>query len=257
MYNNEEHTLKRSTRLSKKQLESQRTKFLVARTEKQKEYIRLIKTKTIVFALGEAGTGKTRCACSIALEELYAGRIQKIILTRPVLEAGESLGFLPGDLSEKINPYMLPIYNEFQESIDEKEMKALIENKKIEIVPIAFMRGHTFKDCIVIADELQNASFKQIKTLLTRLGESGRLIINGDLNQSDLPSNMQGGLKDVVNKLADMEEVGLVVFDRDDIVRSPLIGKILDRLDRRTPDVTEPPIRDSWREYYDEDDVDD
>lgn len=251
--------MRRSTRLSKKQqLESQRTKFLVARTEKQKEYIRLIKSKRIIFAIGEPGTGKTRVACSIALEELYSNKIQKVILTRPVLEAGESLGFLPGDLNEKINPYMLPIYNEFLESIDEKELKTLSspEIKKIEIVPLAFMRGHTFKNCIVIADELQNASFKQIKNLLTRIGENGRLIINGDLNQSDLPRDMQGGLREVVNKLKNLEEVGVVRFDREDIVRDPFIAKILDELDKAEEDITEPPLKDTWRQFYDPDSED-
>lgn len=246
--------MRRSRRLARKQtLEQQRTKFLIPKTEKQKEYIRLIKSKRIIFAIGEPGTGKTRVACSIALEELYADKIQKVILTRPVLEAGESLGFLPGDLNEKINPYMLPIYNEFLESIDQKELNALSspDVKKIEIVPLAFMRGHTFKNCIVIADELQNASFKQIKNLLTRIGENGRLIINGDLNQSDLPRDMQGGLREVVNKLKRLEEVGIVMFGREDIVRDPFIAKILDSLDKE--DITEPPLRDTWREYYDPD----
>jgi phosphate starvation-inducible PhoH-like protein len=153
---------------------------------------------------------------------------------------------------------MLPIYNEFLESIDEKELKTLSspEIKKIEIVPLAFMRGHTFKNCIVIADELQNASFKQIKNLLTRIGEGGRLIINGDLNQSDLPRDMQGGLREVVNKLKNLEEVGVIRFDREDIVRDPFIAKILDELDKAEADITEPPIKDSWRQYYDPDSED-
>lgn len=227
----------------------------MAKTERQKEYIRLIRTKRITFAIGEPGTGKSRCSCSIALEDLYNGKVEKIILTRPVLEAGESLGFLPGDLSEKINPYMLPIFNEFLESIEDRELKKLIDEKRIEIVPLAFMRGHTFKNCIVICDEFQNASYKQIKNLLTRLGENARLVINGDLAQSDLANHLQGGLKDVVDKLCDgsIEEIGLVIFDRDDIVRDPLIAKILDKLD--PPSVTERAPKDSWKEeYYDEED---
>lgn len=218
--------------MSKQQkLEVQKTKFLVAKTEKQKDYIRLIKSKIIIFALGQTGTGKTRVACSIALEELLTGKIDKLVLTRPVLEAGESLGFLPGDLSEKLDPYMQPIYNEFKESIEEKEYKARIAAKEIEIVPLAFMRGRTFKNCIVIADEMQNATYSQIKNLLMRLGEGGRLIINGDPTQSDLPHYMRGDLQDIIEALEDVEEVGLVEFSREDIVRHPLIGKILDKLE--------------------------
>lgn len=228
----------------------------MAKTEKQKEYIRLIKSKILVFALGEAGCGKTRVACSIALEELYNNKIEKIFLTRPVIESGENLGFLPGDLNEKINPYMLPIFNEFQESIEERDFKTLLFDKKIEIVPLAFMRGRTFKRAIVIADEMQNASFKQIKNLLTRLGDDSRIILNGDLTQSDLPHHLQGGFETVVNKLCqgDMDEAGLVVFDRSDIVRHPLVAKILDRLDPPQSIVDKAP-KDSWREeYYGEED---
>jgi len=222
--------------LSKKQtLQPQHTKFLIPKTEKQKEYIRLIRTKTIIFALGQAGTGKTRVACSIALEELMNGKISKLILTRPVLESGESLGFLPGDLSEKINPYMLPIFNEFQESIDVKQLKLFLENKTIEIIPLAFMRGHTMKNCIVIADEMQNATYAQLKNLLTRVGDQGRLIINGDPAQSDLPYHSQGALDDIIDALCftgdSIDEIGLVEFSREDIVRHALIGKILDKLE--------------------------
>lgn len=224
-------------------LEPQKSKFLVAKTDKQKTYIKLIKSKTIIFALGQAGTGKTRVACSIAIEELLAGKVERIILTRPVLEAGESLGFLPGDLSEKIDPYMQPIYNEFKESIDKKDLDNYLnpQNKQIEIVPLAFMRGRTFKNAIVIADEMQGATYPQIKNLLTRLGEGSRLLINGDITQSDLPYHQQGALEDIVGVLEDLDEVGVVEFSREDIVRHPLIGKILDKLEILEKENNKPP----------------
>lgn len=216
-----------------KDLQVQKTKFLVAKNDKQKEYIRYIRTKTIIFASGSSGTGKTRCACSVAIEELLANKIEKLVITRPVLECGESLGFLPGDLSEKINPYMQPIFNEFKESIEEKELKEYLLSGQIEIVPLAFMRGRTFKNSIVIADEMQGATYIQLKNLLTRLGENSRLIINGDYTQSDLPYHLQGALEDIIDVLCDdsIEEIGVVAFAKEDIVRHPLIGKILDKLE--------------------------
>lgn len=246
--------MRRSNRLSKKQqLEVQNVKFLVAKNEKQKQYIKLIKEKTIVFAIGEAGTGKSFVPCSIAITELKANRINKIVLLRPAVEADENLGFLPGDLNEKITPYMLPIYNIFKDYIDQKELLELIKAEKIEIIPFAFLRGHTLKDCIVLVDEAENCTHNQLKNLLTRLGSGAKILINGDVTQCDLPHHERGALEKMINKLCDgtIDEIGLIVFDRSDIVRHPLITKILDKLEYN---ITAPkPIRDSWREYYDPD----
>lgn len=224
----------------------------MARNEKQKQYIRLIKDKTIIFAIGPSGTSKTRTACSIALEELYKGNFDKIILTRPVLECGSSMGFLPGDLSEKIQPYMVPLFVEFLESIDQKELESLIRDKKIEIVPFNFMRGRNFKRCVVIADESQGCTDEQLKTLITRVSEGCKIVVNGDLSQSDLPKHLQGALERMINKLCDgtIDEIGLVQFTRDDIIRHPLISKILDKLEYN---IVGPPIKDPWRNCYDPD----
>lgn len=222
-------------------LEAVRTKFLVAKNEKQKQYIRLIKEKTIIFAIGEAGTGKSYVSTSLALQELKAEKIEKIIITRPIVQVDEDLGFLPGDLHEKINPYVLPIYNILKDYIDQKELTLLIEEKRIEIIPLAFMRGHTFSNCYVLCDEMENATYNQLKTLLTRLGPQGKLIINGDVTQSDLPYYQRGALQDIIDSLEELEEVGIVEFERADIVRHTLIGKILDKLevlekeDRKVP----------------------
>lgn len=238
--------------MSRKQsLEVQRTKFLVPQNDRQKEYIKLIKSKVITFAIGPAGSSKTRTACSIALEELYNGKVDKIVITRPIRESEESLGFLPGDLSEKIQPYMVPIFGEFTESINQKELEALIRDGKIEMVPFAYMRGRNLKRAIVISDESQNCTDNQLKNLVTRICDGSRLVINGDLSQSDLLPHLQGGLERMINKLCDgtIDEIGLVIFDRSDIVRHPLISKILDKLEKN---IVIPPIRDSWREYYDE-----
>lgn len=239
--------------MSKKQLTDQKIKFLVAKNEKQKDYIRLIKDKTIVFAIGEAGTGKSYVACSMAIQELKAEKIEKVVLLRPAVEADENLGFLPGDLNEKITPYMLPIYGIFQEYIDKKELDALIAAEKIQIIPFAFLRGHTLKNCIVVVDEAENATDNQLKNLLTRIGENCKLLINGDITQCDLPNHLRGGLEKVINKLCDGEikEIGLIRFEREDIVRHPLITKILDKL---APDVINRSPRDYWREYDEDDD---
>lgn len=212
-------------------MEVQKTKFLVAKNEKQKQYIRLIRDKIIVFATGEAGTGKSYIPTSLALQELKAEKIEKIIITRPIVQVDEDLGFLPGDLYEKINPYILPIYNILKDYIEQKELVLLLESKKIEVIPLAFIRGHTFSNCYVLADEMENATYNQIKTLLTRVGDSCKIIINGDITQSDLPYHIQGALEDVIGSLQSLEEVGVVEFGREDIVRHPLIGKILDKLE--------------------------
>ena len=240
--------------MSKKQLQTQHTKFLVAKNERQKDYIKLIKDKVITFAIGPAGTGKSFISCSIAIQELKAERIAKIVLLRPAVEADENLGFLPGDLNEKITPYMLPIYNIFQDYIDKKELEELIKLGKIEIIPFAFLRGHTLRDSIVIVDEAENCTYNQLKNLLTRIGPNAKLLINGDVTQCDLSHYDRGALEKIINKLCRpaMEEIGLIQFNREDIVRHPLISKILDRLDDDT--VIEPPIRNSWRDYDDKED---
>ena len=234
-------------------MQPHRGKFLLAKNDKQRLYVQLIREKRIVFAIGEPGTGKSFIPCSLAIQDLNAGKIDKIILLRPVVEAGESLGFLPGDLNEKIQPYILPLLYQFIDAgLEQKELELLVKDKKIEVIPFAFLRGHTFRNCFVLSDECENASYDQLKNLLTRISDGCRIVINGDIAQSDLPRHLQGGLEKIINKLCDgeIEEIGFIKFNRNEIVRDPLISKILDKLEYN---IIDPPIKDTWKQYYDPD----
>jgi phosphate starvation-inducible PhoH-like protein len=187
----------------------------------------------VVFLLGPAGCGKTMISCAFAISEILAGKKEQIVLTRPIVEAGENLGFLPGDLNEKVSPYMVPMYDSIQKCVGrEGQQKEIIENS-IRVSPLAFMRGVTFDDSICIFDEAQNATKSQLKLFLTRFGQNSKIIITGDPYQSDLKPGDQG-LMHVVKQLEDLPGVGVIYFKASSIVRHPLIGSILERLEDRS-----------------------
>jgi len=203
-------------------------KNIFARTEKQKTYINNLAKNNIIFSLGPAGTGKTYLAVAVAVSKLMSGEVKKIILSRPAVEAGENLGFLPGDLKEKIDPYLIPLYDSLYELVGYEKMQKKIEDGTVEIAPLAFMRGRTLKDSYVILDEAQNATDTQIKMFLTRLGKNTTMVVNGDPSQIDLPGSKSSGLLKSVNILDNIEEIKITRFDTSDVQRHPLVSKIID-----------------------------
>ncbi len=203
-------------------------KNIFARTEKQKKYIKNLQTSNIVFSLGPAGTGKTFLAVAVAVSKLMSGEVNKIILSRPAVEAGENLGFLPGDLKEKIDPYLIPLYDSLYELVGYEKMQKKIDDGIVEIAPLAFMRGRTLKNSFVILDEAQNATDTQIKMFLTRLGKNTTMVVNGDPSQIDLPSSKSSGLLKSVNILDDIDEIKITRFESSDVQRHPLVTKIID-----------------------------
>lgn len=203
-------------------------KNILARTEKQKKYINCLAKNNIIFSLGPAGTGKTFLAVAVAVNKLMSGEVNKIILSRPAVEAGENLGFLPGDLKDKIDPYLIPLYDSLYELIGYEKMQKKIDDGTIEIAPLAFMRGRTLKDSYVILDEAQNATDTQIKMFLTRLGKNTTMVVNGDPSQIDLPGSKSSGLLKSINILDNLEEIKIVRFDSSDVQRHPLVSKIID-----------------------------
>ena len=203
-------------------------KNIFARTEKQKKYIKNLQTSNIIFSLGPAGTGKTFLAVAVAVSKLMSGEVNKIILSRPAVEAGENLGFLPGDLKEKIDPYLIPLYDSLYELVGYEKMQKKIDDGTVEIAPLAFMRGRTLKDSFVILDEAQNATDTQIKMFLTRLGKNTTMVVNGDPSQIDLPSSKSSGLLKSVNILDDIDEIKITRFESSDVQRHPLVTKIID-----------------------------
>jgi phosphate starvation-inducible PhoH-like protein len=203
-------------------------KNIFARTEKQKKYINNLVSSNIIFSLGPAGTGKTYLAVAVAVSKLVSGEVKKIILSRPAVEAGENLGFLPGDLKEKIDPYLIPLYDSLYELVGYEKMQKKIEDGTVEIAPLAFMRGRTLKDSFVILDEAQNATDTQIKMFLTRLGKNTTMVVNGDPSQIDLPPSKSSGLLKSVNILDDLDEIKITRFDTTDVQRHPLVSKIID-----------------------------
>lgn len=204
---------------------------LKPRTDNQKEYIRMAAENTITFCQGLAGSGKTHIAVGMALEYLLEDKVKKIIITRPVLEAGEKLGYLPGTAEEKLHPYLLPILDEVQHFVSIQQYNSLKLNNKIEIVPLGLMRGRNFHNCFIVADECQNASYEQLKMLLTRTGQESKMILTGDIKQSDLSRHLQGGFIDLMSALDGVEGIGVTKLEACDIVRNPIISKILCRLD--------------------------
>jgi len=212
-------------------------KTVYARTEKQKKYLEILSKYNIIYALGPAGTGKTFLPVAVAVKKLIAGEIKKIILSRPAVEAGENLGFLPGDLKDKIDPYLIPLYDSLSELIGQEKMNKKIEDGSIEIAPLAFMRGRTLKDSFVILDEAQNATETQIKMFLTRLGKNTTMVVNGDPTQIDLPNSKISGLLNSANVLSGIEEVKIVKFDAQDVQRHPLVSKIIEAYKKKSFDV--------------------
>jgi phosphate starvation-inducible PhoH-like protein len=207
-------------------------KPIYAKTLKQDEYIKTLDKKDLVFSIGAAGTGKTYLAVCYAVTQLKKGNIERIILTRPAVEAGESLGFLPGDLKEKVDPYLRPLYDALYDMLGVSQTQMLIEKQVIEIAPLAYMRGRTLEKAFIILDEAQNATIDQLKMFLTRLGFNSKMIVTGDISQVDLPSSKKSGLKVSANLLSDLNEVGLVVFEKADVVRHPLVGKIIEKFEK-------------------------
>jgi len=204
---------------------------LKPRTENQKEYIRTIAENIITFCQGLAGSGKTHIAIGMAIEYLLENKVNKIIITRPVLEAGEKIGYLPGTAEEKLHPYLLPILDEIHYFISIAQYTTLKLNNKIEVVPLGLMRGRNFHNCFIVADECQNASYEQLKMLLTRIGQNSKMVLTGDVGQSDLTRHLQGGFIELINALTSINGIGFSKLYASDIVRNPIIADILSRLD--------------------------
>ena len=200
---------------------------VIPRSEKQKKYVRALKESDIIISAGPAGTGKTYLAVAVALTMLLEKKIERIILSRPAVEAGERLGFLPGDMKEKVDPYLRPLYDSLYDLLDFEKIQKRIEIGDIEIAPIAFMRGRTLKNSFAILDEAQNATDTQIKMFLTRIGENSKIVINGDPSQVDLPNKNMSGLDRSKKLLGHLKEISVVDFDHSDVVRHPLVSKIV------------------------------
>ena len=209
---------------------------VIPRSKKQKEYVRSLKTNQIVISLGPAGTGKTYLAVAVALSMLLEKKVERIILSRPAVEAGERLGFLPGDMKDKIDPYLRPLYDSLYDLLDYDKIQRKIESGAIEIAPLAFMRGRTLKNSFAILDEAQNATETQIKMFLTRIGENSKLVVNGDPSQVDLPNKNQSGLIKTKAILKGIKEISVINFDHQDVMRHPLVTKIVEAYQKNTND---------------------
>jgi len=209
---------------------------VIPRSKKQKEYVKSLKTNQIVMSLGPAGTGKTYLAVAVALSMLLEKKVERIILSRPAVEAGERLGFLPGDMKDKIDPYLRPLYDSLYDLLDYDKIQRKIESGSIEIAPLAFMRGRTLKNSFAILDEAQNATETQIKMFLTRIGENSKLVVNGDPSQVDLPNKNQSGLIKSQNILKNIKEISVINFDHQDVMRHPLVTKIVEAYQKNTND---------------------
>lgn len=197
----------------------------------QAKYMQALMGNDLVFALGPAGTGKTYIAVAMAVAMFTSGKVEKIILSRPAVEAGEKLGFLPGDLKEKIDPYLRPLYDALFDMIPIEKLTRHMENGEIEVAPLAFMRGRTFSNAFVILDEAQNTTPTQMKMFLTRMGEGSRMVVTGDLSQTDLPKDVKSGLGDAIRKLEGLDGIGSVRFSDSDVVRHPLAMRIIQAYD--------------------------
>jgi len=209
---------------------------VIPRSKKQKEYVRSLKTNQIVISLGPAGTGKTYLAVAVALSMLLEKKVERIILSRPAVEAGEKLGFLPGDMKDKIDPYLRPLYDSLYDLLDYDKIQRKIESGAIEIAPLAFMRGRTLKNSFAILDEAQNATETQIKMFLTRIGENSKLVVNGDPSQIDLPNKNQSGLIKTQKILKGIKEISIINFDHQDVMRHALVTKIVEAYQKNTND---------------------
>ena len=202
-------------------------KKIIAKTPGQKDYCRLLRGREVVFGLGPAGTGKTYMAVAKAVESLKKREVERIVLSRPAVEAGERLGFLPGDMKEKVDPYLRPLYDALYDMMPSDKVDRMLTSGEIEIAPLAFMRGRTLSESYVIIDEAQNTTPVQMKMVLTRLGQGSRMVITGDLSQIDLPDNQPSGLADAVERLQGVEGVGIIHLSGKDVVRHPVVARIL------------------------------
>ncbi|WP_368188253.1 PhoH family protein [Aestuariibius sp. HNIBRBA575] len=205
-----------------------RKKLVEPRTDAQKTYVRSLFDNELAFGIGPAGTGKTYLAVAVGVNLFLGGHVDRIILSRPAVEAGEKLGYLPGDMKDKVDPYMQPLYDALNDFLPGKQVAKLIEEKKIEIAPLAFMRGRTLANAFVVLDEAQNATTMQMKMFLTRLGEGSRMVITGDRSQIDLPRGVQSGLRDAERLLSNIDKISFNYFTSKDVVRHPLVAKIID-----------------------------
>ena len=212
-----------------------RKKTIEPRTEAQQDYVRNLYRNELAFGIGPAGTGKTYLAVAVAVNQMINGHVDKIILSRPAVEAGERLGFLPGDMKEKVDPYMQPLYDALNDFLPAKQLGKLIEEKTIEIAPLAFMRGRTLSNAYVVLDEAQNATAMQMKMFLTRLGQGSRMVITGDRSQVDLPRGVTSGLSEAERILKDVQGISFNYFTAKDVVRHPMVAKIIEAYDAASP----------------------
>ena len=226
---------------------STRKRLIPPRSPTQAEYIRAIRANDLTFGLGPAGTGKTYLAVAVAVTMLTAGEVDRIILTRPAVEAGERLGFLPGDLREKVDPYLRPIYDALYDMLPGDQVMRRLDSGEIEVAPLAFMRGRTLSHAFIILDEAQNTTPVQMKMFLTRFGEQSRMVVTGDMSQIDLPRGMPSGLRESIQVLRDVEGVAFVHFTHADVVRHPLVTRIVQAYESyeatRAPEEAAPPLR--------------
>jgi len=211
---------------------TRRGEVIRAKTFRQHQYIQSIRSHTLTFCVGPAGTGKTFLAAVLAVQALLANEYERLILTRPAVEAGERLGFLPGDLQQKINPYLRPLYDALYELVDPEKITGLMERGVIEVAPLAYMRGRTLNNAFVILDEAQNTTPAQMKMVLTRLGFRSRLVVTGDITQTDLPNHQSSGLAVALKILQNVEGIAFCHLSKTDVVRHPLVEKIIDAYER-------------------------
>jgi len=215
-------------------------RHLRPRTDGQGRYVQAMKTNDMVICVGPAGTGKTYLAVGWAVSLLRSGQVKKIVLVRPAVEAGERLGFLPGDMAAKVNPYLRPLFDALNDIMEPEQVRRYMDNDVIEIAPLAFMRGRTLNNSCIIMDEGQNATVAQTKMFLTRMGMNSRVVVTGDLTQTDLPKTIRSGLADAVNRLREIEGLAVVYLDESDIVRNPLVSRIVKAYEEETPRLKRP-----------------
>jgi len=219
-----------SRRKKPQQGQPSRRKLLKPKTKNQQEYIRIAAENDVTFCTGPAGTGKTAVAVGLACDYLLDKRVEKIIVTRPVIESGRGLGFLPGTFEEKIHPYLTPVIEEMTYRLGASRVEAYRRDGKIEVCPLEYMRGRNFHNCFMILDEAQNATFEQLKMFITRIGWDSKAVINGDLEQTDLAQSERGGLEEFLDRLDQVHGVGIAELTEDDIIRNKIISRILDAL---------------------------